>query len=81
MPPMDTGAMNVFIPVSDEILDHPELLYELVPYQVGMALARPASNDAPQSRCNTSTSPATTPSSVAAPALSSSTYRAGPALG
>ena len=73
--------MKVFIPVGDEILDHPELLYLLVPYQAGMALTRPARPDDVQSRCSTITSPGTRPSSEAIPALSSSTYRAGPALG
>lgn len=73
--------MKVFIPAGDEILDHPELLYLLVPYQVGVALARPAARDLAQSRCNTMASPGTRPSSEALPALSSSTYRAGPALG
>jgi len=73
--------MNVFIPVGDEILDYPELLYLLVPYQAGVALAQPASADDVQSSRSTMTSPGTRPSSDALPALSSSTYRAGPALG
>lgn len=74
MPVPDTDGMKMFIPVGDEILDHPELLYLLVPYQAGVALARPATTNAVQSRRSTMTSPGARPSSDALPALSSSTY-------
>lgn len=66
--------MKVFIPVGDEILDHPELLYLLVPYQAGVALASPAGTDTAQSRCSTKRSPGANSSSEALPELSSNTY-------
>lgn len=69
--------MQIFVPITDDILDHPELLALLVPYQAGVAL----SPEAIQSSRKTNRSPASTPSSEAVPALSSSTYWAGPALG
>lgn len=73
--------MKIFVPVTDDILDHPELLSLLVPYQAGVALAAQAGPEPVQSSRKTNRSPASTPSSEALPALSSSTYWAGPALG
>ncbi len=75
--------MKVFVPVTDEMLDSGDLDGLLVPYRPGRVLLSQC-RDAPQmvqSRCSANLSPATNPNSEALPALSSSTYMAGPALG
>jgi len=66
--------MQIFVPVTDDILDQPELLALLVPYRAGVALAARAGPEAVQSSRKTNRSPASTPSSEALPALTSSTY-------
>ena len=73
--------MKVFVPFTDDMLDDPAFAEMLVPYQAGSALLSQLETEEDQSRCKTITSPGTSPSSDALPALSSSTYRAGPSLG
>ena len=79
--------MQVFIPFSDDLMDHPDFAEMLVPYQAGHRLLNqlPGTidgvSDCAQSRDKTMISPATSPSSAALPALSSKTYRDGPSLG
>ena len=75
--------MKVFVPVTDEMLEQEEIGDLLVPYQPGRLLLsqcreQPVVN---QSILKTSLSPVASPSSEDFPALSSSTYLAGPALG
>ena len=75
--------VKVFIPMTDDMLDNPETLEALMPYQPGISTLAQIAARAPnpdQSRSSTSTSPGCTPSSAALPALSSNTYRAGPVL-
>ena len=76
--------MQVFVPLDEDTIDQLNHQDALVPYQAGLLsvsqIAGPAAEDA-QSRSSTSSSPGSAPSSAALPALSSSTYRAGPALG
>lgn len=65
-----------FVPLTDEMLyamDGPPL--PLVPYRTGVPCVRE------DQRCTVSESPGFTPSVSAMPALSSSTYRAGPSDG
>lgn len=73
---------HVFIPMTDDVLDNPELLAELVPYQPGYLLA-PGANMEDQSEpgIKVMRSPGDKPSSDALPAFSSKTYIAGPVLG
>lgn len=79
---MKTNQRFVFIPMGDEVLDRPELLAELVPYQAGYQLAPGAGAVVHLEPRNSSMrSPGSSPSSEALPALSSRTYMAGPALG
>jgi len=75
--------MKVFVPLTDQMLEDNPNPGPLVPYQPGLppisqltASARPNR----QSSISTSSSPGCTPNSPALPALSSSTYLAGPAL-
>ncbi len=80
--------MKVFVPLNDDMLER--LLQDTsgselpVPYQAGLPTInqlRARQGTALQSSSRDSTSPAATPSSSALPALSSSTYMAGPSLG
>lgn len=77
----DTGPVKVFVPITDEMLEDGSFDEPLVPYQPGRLLFSQVAVADPQSRCSTSVSPFTTPSSAALPPLSSSTYWAGPSLG
>ena len=77
-------AVKYFTPLNEDLLDRWLFDEALVPYQPGLPIISQlaiASDKSGQSRSRTSTSPALTPSSAALPALSSSTYLAGPALG
>lgn len=79
---MNTSRKRIFIPIGDEIMDHPDLLAQLVPYQPGYLLAPGEAVDAQSEASNSSIrSPGSSPSSDALPAFSSNTYWAGPALG
>jgi len=82
--PKDRPAtLKIFIPVNDSMPDTPDFGETLIPYQPGMVTigqAAACGHDCRQSRSNTNSSPGLTPSSLALPALSSSTYLAGPAL-
>ena len=74
---MDThhhGAMDIFEPLTDDMLECGDFDGELVPYQPGYMLISHCETPEPQSRCSTSRSPADTPNSAALPALSSRTY-------
>lgn len=79
--------MQVFVPLTDDMLDALDSAEVPVPYRLGtppisaVTPSTSARHGAPQSMCSSSRSPGATPSSAALPALSSSTYRAGPALG
>lgn len=84
--------MKVFIPLTDDMIDAMDGEEMPVPYRVGViplgsleilseAPACEPLAAARQSMSSSSTSPGSTPSSSALPALSSRTYRAGPALG
>lgn len=73
--------MKVFVPFTDEMLDKDLVLDELVAYQRGQILLSQLQTAPLQSRSSVKRSPAATPSADAAPALSSSTYMAGAALG
>jgi len=75
--------MNVFIPITDEMLEQGLIPDELVAYQSGhKLLSQFQTNRTPdQSRSTVNLSPGPTPSSDAIPALSSSTYMAGLMLG
>lgn len=75
--------MKVFIPITDEMLEHGLIADELVAYQPGLPLLSQLHTNPPsnQSSLRVSRSPGATPSSEATPALSSSTYMAGAALG
>ena len=73
--------MRVFVPITDEMLDKDLVIDELVAYQRGQLLLSQLPNTSLQSRSSVKRSPTTTPSAEAAPALSSSTYIAGEALG
>lgn len=75
--------MKVFVPYSDAMMDDPRFAELLVPYQPGLKTLNevPDLKSADQSRSSDMTSPGTRPSSDAVPALSSSTYIAGPSLG
>ena len=73
--------MKVFIPITDEMLEKGMVPDELIAYQAGMPLLSQAQTAPLQSRSTTRRSPSPTPSSDAVPALSSSTYLAGAALG
>ena len=76
------ASMKVFVPMGDEIFDNPELLAELIPYQAGYPiLGLKRQKDQLPDKYSTMRSPGSSPSSEALPALSSRTYRAGPALG
>lgn len=79
---MKPTSKKVFIPFCDEILDHPELLYELVPYQAGYPLLPGGGNALYRALMNSSRrSPGARPSSEPLPAFNSRTYIAGPSLG
>lgn len=68
--------MLQFVPLTDEMLDEMDgWSGRLVPYRCGVPLARD------DQRCTDNTSPTLTPRASAVPALSSSTYRAGPVEG
>ncbi len=77
--------MQQFVPLTDELLyatNGPPA--RLVPYRVGMACGRapPQSEQPTPAQCETvSLSPGFAPSFSATPALSSSTYCAGPVEG
>lgn len=75
--------MKVFVPYSDAMMDDPRFAELLVPYQPGLKTLNevPDLKSADQSRSSDMTSPGTRPSADAVPALSSSTYIAGPSLG
>lgn len=75
--------MNVFIPITDEMLEQGRLPDELVAYQPGMCVMSQArsAQQPTQSKSSVNLSPGPTPSSEATPALSSSTYLAGFLLG
>ena len=73
--------MKVFVPFTDEMMDHPDFAEMLVPYQPGHPLLSRLEAAEGQSRSSTIVSPDTKPNSDALPALSSSTYIAGPSLG
>ncbi len=75
--------MKVFVPITDEMLERGDLDGLLVPYRPGRTLISqsPTGTIRDQSSSRTSASPAETPISEAMPALSSSTYCAGPSLG
>ena len=73
--------MKVFVPITDEMLDKGLVPDELVAYQRGQILLSQLQAAPLQSRSSVKWSPASTPSEDAAPALSSSTYIAGAALG
>lgn len=77
----DIGGMKIFVPLTDEMLDSGDFGGLLVPYQPGQALFSQCAQAPAQSKCNSSRSPVCKPSSEALPALSSSTYCAGPSLG
>jgi len=75
--------MKIFIPLNEELLENREFAEAIIPYRPGL----PAISQIPavdrkftHSRSRTSTSPGSTSSSAALPALSSSTYLAGPEL-
>jgi len=73
--------MKVFIPITDEILElgiHPD---ELVAYHPDQTLLSEVHSNPVHSRSRVNRSPGPTPNSEATPALSSSTYMAGPELG
>lgn len=77
-------AVKYFTPLNEDLLDRWRFDEALVPYQPGLPIISQlsiAGDKSGQSRSRISTSPALTPSSAALPALSSSTYLAGPALG
>ena len=73
--------MKVFIPISDEMLMEGKFPDDLVCYQPGMPVFNQLQAGRTQSRSTDKRSPGATPSSDATPALSSSTYLAGPVLG
>lgn len=75
--------MKVFVPYNDAMMDDPAFAEFLVPYQPGLKTLNevPDLKSADQSRNKVITSPGTSPNSDAVPALSSSTYIAGPSLG
>lgn len=76
--------MKIFIPLTDDMLDSLNASASLVPYRLGLTPISQLTAEAaphPYSSIKVSSSPALAPSSAALPALSSSTYRAGPALG
>lgn len=78
------APMKIFIPMNDDMLDALNPSISLVPYQPGLPtigqLAGLAGTNHQSSNSNNS-SPGLASSSRALPALSSSTYLAGPALG
>ena len=73
--------MKVFVPITDEMLDKGLIPDELLAYQAGLPLLSQLQSAPLQSRSSTKRSPTPTPNSDAVPALSSSTYLAGLALG
>lgn len=84
--------MKVFVPLTDDMLDAMDDGEAPVPYRLGVipvasleilseAPAREPLAAPRQSMSSSRTSPLSTPSSSALPALSSRTYRAGPVLG
>jgi len=75
--------MNVFIPLTDEMLETGVLPDELVAYRPGQPLLSQYHHtpSPAQSSVTVIRSPGPTPSSEALPALSSSTYLAGAKLG
>lgn len=78
------NPMKIFIPLTDDMLDTLNASMSLVPYQpgvpsIGQLTGTPGTNH--QSSNSISSSPGLASSSRALPALSSSTYLAGPALG
>ena len=76
-------AMKIFVPITDDMLETGNFPAELIAYQAGVPLLsqlRPAPV-AIQSISSVNTSPASTPNFEARPALNSSTYMAGKALG
>ena len=73
--------MKVFIPITDEMLENGMIPDELVAYQPGQVILSQLQTTPSQSKSSTKRSPTPTPNSEAMPALSSSTYLAGPVLG
>ena len=75
--------MKVFVPVTDDMLQREDFTGLLVPYRPGRLLVSQCRKilEPCQSSRNTSLSPGASSSSDALPALSSSTYLAGPSLG
>jgi hypothetical protein len=83
--------MKVFIPITDEMIDKGILPDEIVPFRPGQPflangepfpLARGETGPSTaQSSSSVSVEPGPTPRRSAEPALSSSTYMAGPRLG
>jgi hypothetical protein len=75
--------MKIFLPCTDDMLDGLESPGNLVPYRLGLTSIgqlTAAARASRQSRSSTSVSPGCAPMAAAVPALSSSTYRAGPLL-
>ena len=73
--------MKVFVPITDEMLDKGLIPDELLAYQAGLPLLSQLQKTPLQSRSSIKRSPTPTPNPDAVPALSSSTYLAGPVLG
>ena len=68
--------MKIFIPITDEMLEQGLVPDKLIAYQPGQPLLSQLQAGTPpvQSRSTIKRSPSLTPSSIADPALSSSTY-------
>jgi len=75
--------MNVFIPITDEMLEQGLIPGDLAAYRPGLPLMSQflSTHTPDQSSLTVNVSPRLTPNSLADPALSSSTYLAGLILG
>jgi len=75
--------MNVFIPITDEMLEQGLIPEDLAAYRPGLPLMSQflPMHTSDQSSLTVSVSPRPTPNAFADPALSSSTYLAGLILG